>query len=318
MRIALAETRLSKQNRRVETRSWRVQRPCRFGTLLASFVSTLTFASDGARALPEATFDLADRFPFVVEVRLQNQLICSGTVLYPSLVVTAAHCLQQKVSWRGGTFYIRDYIDPSDLRINLVRGGTAVSYDVAGVSISPDWRASEGPPGDRLAHDVAVIETKQPLAVDLPPDLPLGKEFDAGTIPTRRGVLVAFGAGSCAPFGPCGEAGIRRYRAVTIERDADCRRTLGNSHLEENLGEISSASATIVWCLDAEVAPGDSGGALLIEGEQGQLYFCGVISAQKGPPEMVALSPVKQSVAAMLSANRSFIALEAARLGYPP
>jgi hypothetical protein len=319
VRIALAETILPKRNRAGGTHFSAAQQSRRLGAL-AALVAALTWASGTARALPEAAFDSADRFPFVVEVKFQDQLICSGTVLYPRIVVTAAHCLQQKVYWRGSSFYVDDYVAPSDLQISLVRDGTAVGYDVVDVSVSPDWLdvTSTATPSERFAHDVAVVVTKQPVDVDLPPDLPLGKTFDVENAPSRSGLLVAFGVGSCAPFGPCGQAGIRRYRVVTIERDADCGALLGNSHYKPNAGGTDVALASAVWCLDASVMPGDSGGALFVEGGEGQLYFCGVISAQRGPPEIAALSSFKKSVATMLSANQGFIAGEARRLGYTP
>jgi hypothetical protein len=40
--------------------------------------------------LSGATTDSGDRFPFVVEVKYQEKLICSGTALFPRIVVTAA------------------------------------------------------------------------------------------------------------------------------------------------------------------------------------------------------------------------------------
>ena len=50
-----------------------------------------------------------------------------------------------------------------------------------------------------------------------------------------------------------------------------------------------------VWCMESSVMPGDSGGALLVEGAQGQLYYLGVISAQQGLfPEIAASTSEKR------------------------
>jgi hypothetical protein len=65
--------------------------------------------------LPCDTTDSGDRFPFVVEVKYQEKLICSGTVLFPRMVVTAAHCIQEKVQFRGGEFYADSYLHPAEL-----------------------------------------------------------------------------------------------------------------------------------------------------------------------------------------------------------
>ena len=50
----------------------------------------LGFSSiSSAMALSGAAADSGDSFPFVVEVKYQDELICSGTVLFPRIVVTA-------------------------------------------------------------------------------------------------------------------------------------------------------------------------------------------------------------------------------------
>ena len=52
-------------------------------TLIAALF--LAFSSiSSAMALSGATTDSGDRFPFVVEVKYQDNLICSGTVLFPN------------------------------------------------------------------------------------------------------------------------------------------------------------------------------------------------------------------------------------------
>ena len=62
-----------------------------------------------AFALSGATADGEDRFPYVIEIKFEQRLVCSGTVLFPRIVVTAAHCLQHKARWPGGLVYIDEY-----------------------------------------------------------------------------------------------------------------------------------------------------------------------------------------------------------------
>jgi hypothetical protein len=66
-------------------------------------------------------------------------------------------------------------------------------------------------------------------------------------------------------------------------------------------------------------SPGDSGGALLVEGAQGQLYYLGVISAQRGLfPEIAANASERRSLATALYPSLGFIADRARALGYLP
>ena len=91
-------------------------------------------------ALSGATVDSGDRFPFVVEVKYQDNLICSGTVLFPRIVVTAAHCIQEKVQFRGGEFYADSYLHPAELTVTVTHHGSSEDHAVAAVDASPVWR----------------------------------------------------------------------------------------------------------------------------------------------------------------------------------
>ncbi len=132
-----------------------------------------------AFALSGATADGEDRFPYVVEIKFEQRLVCSGTVLFPRIVVTAAHCLQHKARWPGGLVYIDEYAQAAELTVAVTRGDKTETYDVAEVTISPAWRseisASNTVTGSnrnqRFAHDIALVVTKEPIEVGLPPSL---------------------------------------------------------------------------------------------------------------------------------------------------
>lgn len=292
---------------------WPVLRGARV-IAVALFVSTL-LGTPGARALPNATPDNADRFPFVVAIEAQGRLICSGTVLYPRIVVTAAHCLQRIMVWRGMRAYVEDYLSPEELTVSVVRGGRAVSYPVDEIAISPGWLQSEASQrsGGRLPYDLALIVTKAPVDVGTPlaglDNMPLTPRSPAG--PARhRGVLVAFGSAQCTLHEGCADAGVRRFLPVVMKDGGRCFK----SRRERDAGLRFS-----VWCMDSGVMPGDSGGALLVEAPDGTLRYAGVISAQRGGPPAIASARVsRQSAAAALELNSDFILEKARALGYAP
>jgi hypothetical protein len=64
--------------------------------------------------------------------------------------------------------------------------------------------------------------------------------------------------------------------------------------------------------MESSVMPGDSGGALLVEGAQGRLYYLGVISAQRGLiPEVTASASERRSLATALYPSLGFISARA-------
>ena len=302
-----------------------------------------------ALALFGATTDSADRFPFVVELKFHEELICSGTVLFPRIVVTAAHCVQQKAYWRGGQYLVDDYLKPSELSVTVTHDGRTDTHAVTDVAASPVWRSlaeADSGSGERFAHDIALVITKEPLEVGPPPSLDrLAREELVGTKPglspvvesteaekeellrsalakrlTRHGLLVAFGAETCWSLGECGDAGIRRYQPVSIKESADCfNDSKGRPRWPPLPAELTAKLPLAIWCMESRVMPGDSGGALLVEGTQGQFYYLGVISAQQGTAaELVSGASERKSLATALYPSLDFIADQARKLGYLP
>jgi len=299
-----------------------------------------------ALALTGATADSSDRFPFVVEIKRDGKLMCSGTVLYPRIVITAAHCVQKKVYWRGGLVYVDEYVQPESLSVSVTHRGEARDYAVTDVDVSPDWRRviQNSNAGDRFLHDIAVIVTDKPVAVGLPPGLmqlsreaTLAKEarYHADDRPALEaesgeaealgpldghGVIVAFGADHCEFMRGCDNAGIRRYQPVVIKQSMECFRNRYTRPQHPSLSATAGADVPpAVWCMESLVFPGDSGGALFVENADGALSFMGVISAQQGlPPALAAVQRNKRSVASALYPNLGFITEAARKLGYVP
>jgi hypothetical protein len=319
--------------------------------IAAALLLFLLCASTEALALSGAIADKEDRYPYVVAIQYRQRLICSGTVLYPRIVVTAAHCVERELDPRRNVF-ADEYLRSSRLTVVAMRNGKPQSYAVAETIASPVWRklVSQPTAGQRYAYDLALIITKMPIDVPSPPSLQsladdwpvqtedrpdavradvmadnmqVWRDIQAEAL-THKGVLVGFGASDCVTLTRCGSMGVRRYRPIGVRDTVECF----NAALEaEGKGANQPIEASVaavlplaVWCTDFGVMPGDSGGALLIEGPGGKLYYLGVISSHWGSyAEKATKREVdRRSFATALYPSLDLIFEQARKLGYDP
>lgn len=103
------------------------------------------------------TSDSGREWMAVGRLDIKGTGFCTGTLIAPGQVLTAAHCLFDKVTRRR--------IDPA--QIEFLAGwrlGRASAYRAARrVVIHPEYRLEGGSPTERVRHDIALIELWQPV-----------------------------------------------------------------------------------------------------------------------------------------------------------
>uniref|UniRef100_A4WP07 Serine protease n=1 Tax=Cereibacter sphaeroides (strain ATCC 17025 / ATH 2.4.3) TaxID=349102 RepID=A4WP07_CERS5 len=121
----------------------------------------------------------------VGKLLLGDRGFCTGVLIRPDLVLTAAHCLFEKDSGSR--------IEPD--RVEFLAGwrnGRAAAYrHVRRAVVHPDYAYSGQDPVDRVAFDLAVLELDQPIR--LPSVQPFG--IDRGTLSGDRVGVVSYAQG---------------------------------------------------------------------------------------------------------------------------
>ena len=110
----------------------------------------------------------------VGRLNLGNKGFCTGTLIAPQLVLTAAHCLFDKESGRQ--------IDPEEIEFLAGwRNGRAAAYrGVRRAVAHPDYTFDSIDRLDRVAHDLALLELDQPIRLPSIQPIPTGQRPTTG------------------------------------------------------------------------------------------------------------------------------------------
>ena len=218
------------------------------GALLVGLLGLLP-APAAAVINGEVTRDPNGTRSFVVRIESTQGEICSGTLIAPDLVLSAAHCVMQ----------------PAGYSIVAVdRGFRQRRVSVIAASMHPDFVPGTTPE-DQPGIDLALLKLEQPLGADYVPLDPRG----AGSIGNGDAVDIA-------GFG------------VVAENRRNSARTLRQAHLVA-IGSLQVANRVTVVTDRRRMAEtagagaclGDSGGPIL-SGGPGGYRIVGVVSWSSG------------------------------------
>ncbi len=157
--------------------------------------------------------------------------LCSGTLIAPSIVLTAAHCLSEGLVGVNAVFSV---------------GASQVSYEAERFAVHPDYAPSLWP----LA-DIALIFLGRPVTEVSP--MPVALESPP---PRSRGVVVGFGDDETK------QAGQKRMGNVKLRRCP--RRALRAARLEA--GRLEQSLCWRPRRHHADTCRGDSGGPPIVDG----------------------------------------------------
>lgn len=177
---------------------------------------------------------------------------CSGALIAPSWILTAAHCVRT-VKSQDVKIYEGSY--------SLLSGGQMVSLAENGIIKNENYNGSESYP----TNDIALLKLQSPIT-DIQP-VPLITDSNASNFFTTNNVIIS-GWGETVQNSPKGSDQLL-YAPVQTVPISVCKNSFGNLIIDGMMCANSNNS---------DSCQGDSGGPVTVFGKDQKLYETGIVS----------------------------------------